>query len=127
MTPRSAGLRALLPCATLVVCFALGCGQEPPGDDGVARGAPALAEDWPQHGRTAAEERHTPLDQINRETVSRLGLAWSYGLDLVWSRSFCFAKCHRSRRAGTRQCPHNTHIEPGNYPNLQQSALANTP
>lgn len=81
MTSRSAGLRALLSCAALVVGFTLGCGQEPPDDDAAAQGAAAVAEGWPLHGRTYAEERHTPLDAINRDTVARLGLAWSYELN----------------------------------------------
>jgi len=33
---------------------------------------------WPLHGRTPREERFSPLDQIDRNTVDRLGLAWSY-------------------------------------------------
>lgn len=37
--------------------------------------------DWLTHGRTYAEERHSPLDQINRNTVSELGLAWYFELD----------------------------------------------
>jgi len=37
--------------------------------------------DWLTHGRTWAEERHSPSDQINRDTVSGLGLAWSFELD----------------------------------------------
>jgi quinohemoprotein ethanol dehydrogenase len=36
------------------------------------------AVDWPQHGRTPQEERFSPLDQIERNSVDRLGLAWSY-------------------------------------------------
>jgi len=35
-------------------------------------------KDWPFHGYNQAEDRFSPLDQINRETVSELGLAWSY-------------------------------------------------
>ena len=31
---------------------------------------------WLSYGRTYEEQRFSPLDQINRETVSRLGLAW---------------------------------------------------
>ncbi len=31
---------------------------------------------WLTYGRTYAEQRYSPLDQINRETVSELGLAW---------------------------------------------------
>ena len=36
--------------------------------------------DWPAYGRTFSEQRFSPLDQINRQTVSRLGLAWSLEL-----------------------------------------------
>jgi quinohemoprotein ethanol dehydrogenase len=32
---------------------------------------------WLAHGRTYEEQRFSPLDQINRDSVSRLGLAWS--------------------------------------------------
>ena len=31
---------------------------------------------WLTHGRTYSEQRFSPLDQINRDTVSELGLAW---------------------------------------------------
>lgn len=33
---------------------------------------------WPVHGLSAREERYSPLDQIDRNSVARLGLAWSY-------------------------------------------------
>ena len=38
----------------------------------------AGAEDgnWLAHGRTYDEKRHSPLEQINTESVSKLGLAW---------------------------------------------------
>ena len=35
-------------------------------------------ENWLLHGRTYFEERYSPLDQINTETVKNLGLVWSY-------------------------------------------------
>lgn len=38
-------------------------------------------EDWMTHGRTYGEQRHSPLQQINRETVSGLGLAWYADMD----------------------------------------------
>ncbi|MEM7411048.1 MAG: PQQ-dependent dehydrogenase, methanol/ethanol family [Myxococcota bacterium] len=38
------------------------------------------AHDWPLHGRDASEQRFSPLDAINRETVERLGLAWTFEL-----------------------------------------------
>lgn len=40
--------------------------------------ARALNEPWPQHGRDAAEQRFSPLAQIDQGNVGRLGLAWSY-------------------------------------------------
>ena len=38
----------------------------------------AGAEDgnWLSHGRTYDEQRHSPLDQINTDTIGKLGLAW---------------------------------------------------
>ncbi|XCX40677.1 PQQ-dependent dehydrogenase, methanol/ethanol family (plasmid) [Kozakia baliensis] len=41
----------------------------------------ARPQDWPQHGRTAYEQRYSPLAQINAETVGHLGLAWHQDLD----------------------------------------------
>lgn len=38
------------------------------------------ADNWPQFGRTPGEQHYSPLDQINADTVSRLGLAWHYDL-----------------------------------------------
>lgn len=38
------------------------------------------AEDWPSFGRTSGEQHYSPLDQINVDTVSKLGLAWHYDL-----------------------------------------------
>lgn len=36
--------------------------------------------DWPQHGRSRDEQRHSPLRQIDTTNVGRLGIAWSYDL-----------------------------------------------
>jgi quinohemoprotein ethanol dehydrogenase len=35
---------------------------------------------WLSHGRTYSEQRHSPLNEINTETVAELGLFWSYDL-----------------------------------------------
>jgi quinohemoprotein ethanol dehydrogenase len=35
---------------------------------------------WRSHGRTYSEQRHSPLTQINAESVAGLGLAWSFDL-----------------------------------------------
>jgi len=36
---------------------------------------------WMTYGRTYGEQRFSPLDQINYQNVSQLGLAWYYDLD----------------------------------------------
>jgi quinohemoprotein ethanol dehydrogenase len=43
-----------------------------------ATAASASEGDWPMHGRTPQEDRFSPLASIDRDTVARLGLAWSY-------------------------------------------------
>src|SRR5690606_28741845 len=36
---------------------------------------------WMSWGRTYSEQRFSPLDQIDEDTVSELGLAWYYDLN----------------------------------------------
>ncbi|MEY4711648.1 MAG: hypothetical protein RIS88_1098, partial [Pseudomonadota bacterium] len=43
--------------------------------------ADAFPGDWMSHGRTYTEQRFSPLDQINRDTVAGLSLAWSADID----------------------------------------------
>ncbi|HEX4933440.1 MAG TPA: PQQ-dependent dehydrogenase, methanol/ethanol family, partial [Gemmatimonadaceae bacterium] len=38
---------------------------------------------WLTHGRTYAEQRHSPLRQVNDSSVARLGLAWSADLETL--------------------------------------------
>ena len=40
----------------------------------------SAAEEWLTYGGTYDEQRHSRLDQINRDTVGELGVAWSYDL-----------------------------------------------
>lgn len=44
-------------------------------------GADADSANWISHGRTYSEQRYAPLDQINRENVGQLGLAWYADMD----------------------------------------------
>ena len=37
--------------------------------------------DWMTYGRTYSEQRFSPLDQINKDNVGKLKLAWHYDLD----------------------------------------------
>jgi len=62
-------------------------------DSGTTRGGPAAVDatrlvaaqdepgSWMSYGRTYAEQRHSPLAQIDADNVDRLGLAWSYPLE----------------------------------------------
>jgi quinohemoprotein ethanol dehydrogenase len=36
--------------------------------------------DWQLHGNDTSEQRHSSLDQINRDNVEQLGLAWSFDM-----------------------------------------------
>ncbi|MBV8905238.1 MAG: PQQ-dependent dehydrogenase, methanol/ethanol family [Acidobacteriia bacterium] len=47
-------------------------------DDAALKNAGKSGEDWLTYGSTSQETRYSPLNQINTENVSRLGLAWSY-------------------------------------------------
>ncbi|MEO0368887.1 MAG: PQQ-binding-like beta-propeller repeat protein, partial [Pseudomonadota bacterium] len=40
----------------------------------------ANLDGWRSHGRTYDEQRHSPLSSVNRDTIDRLGLAWSFDL-----------------------------------------------
>src|SRR4051812_32408564 len=44
----------------------------------VALAAEPGAGDWPNYGRTAGGERHSPLAQVNRDNVAKLTLAWEF-------------------------------------------------
>ena len=46
-------------------------------------GSFAQDADWSSYGRTAYEDRFSPLGQINAENVSRLGVAWAKKLSTV--------------------------------------------
>lgn len=51
---------------------------------------PALRDDganWPAFGRGFDEQRYSPLNQIDKRTIGRLGLAWSLELNDVWNVS----------------------------------------
>jgi quinohemoprotein ethanol dehydrogenase len=47
----------------------------------VETGSQFADRDWPNSGRTNAEQRFSPLAQIDKSSVSRLGLAWTYEFD----------------------------------------------
>ena len=77
--------------ALLALLIASGCNESiqsrSPGA-GRVDGARIIAADkepgnWLTHGRTYDEQRFSPLKNINRDNVDRLGLAWEHSTDSV--------------------------------------------
>ncbi|MEN8718680.1 MAG: PQQ-dependent dehydrogenase, methanol/ethanol family [Oceanococcaceae bacterium] len=57
--------------------------QSPAAVDGTRiANADAEPHNWMSHGRTYDEQRFSPLNQINAETVKDLGLEWTYKLEI---------------------------------------------
>jgi len=76
-----------LPAVLLATLGLVGCGElfEDESAGGITAAALVGAgEDhanWITHGRTYSEQRFSPLDQVNTETVGDLGLAWFADMD----------------------------------------------
>ena len=76
--------------AALPLCLAIAACQKAPEpaaalpavvDNARLVNADQDASNWLTVGRTYSEQRFSPLDKINTETVKQLGLAWSLDLD----------------------------------------------
>ena len=70
--------------AAIAAVLLASCGSgEPEGGIDAMRlvNADQDSANWISHGRTYSEQRYSPLDQVNRDTVSDLGLAWFTDLD----------------------------------------------
>ncbi|MCK5769257.1 PQQ-dependent dehydrogenase, methanol/ethanol family [Algiphilus sp.] len=63
------------------------CGAAQAAVDQAALADTADGSNWAAWGRTFDEQRYSPLDQIDRDSVGRLGLAWSRELNDVWNMS----------------------------------------
>jgi quinohemoprotein ethanol dehydrogenase len=72
--------------AALALAAVLAGAQAPPPPADLDTKRIAAADDepgnWLTHGRTYSEQRFSPLRAINTGTVGRLGLAWSYDLQM---------------------------------------------
>ena len=71
----------LLPVLGFMLAF--NCFAQPANVDG-SRIDDANREpgNWMSHGRTYDEQRFSPLDKVNAGNVNKLGLAWTYKLDI---------------------------------------------
>jgi alcohol dehydrogenase (cytochrome c)/quinohemoprotein ethanol dehydrogenase len=63
-----------------MLASASGAGQAMGGASARLLNAADEPQNWLMYNGTYAEQRFSPLDQINRSNVSQLGLAWSYDL-----------------------------------------------
>jgi len=72
------GLAAALAVAA---CGAADGGGKGGVDDAMVAQAEKDGVNWLSYGRTADEQRFSPLTQVNAETVGQLGLAWFSDLD----------------------------------------------
>jgi alcohol dehydrogenase (cytochrome c)/quinohemoprotein ethanol dehydrogenase len=80
----SAGL--LLSAGMLANCSQIFGGETGAGAAGgittaMLVGADGDSANWISHGRTYSEQRYSPLDTVNKDTVGDLGLAWFADMD----------------------------------------------
>jgi quinohemoprotein ethanol dehydrogenase len=77
-------LRKPVLFSTALVVVTLGswgvAGQNRRIDDNALKSAGKTGDDWLTYGLSQAENRYSPLNQINTTNVSRLGLAWSFDI-----------------------------------------------
>jgi PQQ-dependent dehydrogenase (methanol/ethanol family) len=90
-------LKPVGPCAALLAILACSpetgsapdARQQDPGnadsragvglvDDAALAAAASNTDEWLTYGRDYAEQRFSPLDQINADTIDRLGVVWHY-------------------------------------------------
>ncbi|MDB5986319.1 MAG: PQQ-dependent dehydrogenase, methanol/ethanol family [Nevskia sp.] len=81
----SRSIRAVLLAAGMAL--AVLSGAQAAEIDNAALSNEADGGNWAAFGRTFSEQRFSPLDQINTQTVPKLGLAWTLDLPDVWNVS----------------------------------------
>jgi len=60
-----------------------GCARSREVDDAALRDADSDSANWITYGRTYSEQRFSHLQQIDEQSVNRLGLAWSFDLETL--------------------------------------------
>jgi quinohemoprotein ethanol dehydrogenase len=77
MSPARTRLASALPLSVVLLAA---CAPAHEVDDASLRAADADSASWLSYGRTYSEQRHSPLRQVDEQSVSRLGLAWTVDL-----------------------------------------------
>ncbi len=76
--------RLALACAAIWILALAGCApKQTVVDDAALQAADGDTANWITYGRTYSEQRFSPLKQIDEQSVSKLGLAWSYDLETL--------------------------------------------
>lgn len=75
--PRTWSRSLTLAAAAVSILATVNCAPRLDIDDAALRAADADAANWITYGHTYSEQRFSPLEQINEETVAGLGLAWT--------------------------------------------------
>jgi quinohemoprotein ethanol dehydrogenase len=72
-------LKRIVSAAVIVSAFLsiASCGRTTPATVAAPGSLDRDAESWTMYGRTYEDHRFSPMDQINEQTVGKLGLAWS--------------------------------------------------
>ncbi|MBV8843479.1 MAG: PQQ-binding-like beta-propeller repeat protein, partial [Bryobacterales bacterium] len=74
--------RRIAACAILLVPMVLSsCNRSAIIDDARLRSAEQDSGNWLMYGRTYDDHRFSPLNQVNDQTVGKLGLMWSRELN----------------------------------------------
>src|SRR5438445_3624598 len=75
-------LAALASVLAIVLLGVTGCARSRVTvvDDAALKAADADSANWITYGHTYSEQRFSSLKEVNEQTVSRLGLAWSFDL-----------------------------------------------
>jgi len=69
--------------AAVLSCWVMAAQQPRRVDDALLKTGSKTGDEWVSYGVNWAEQRYSPLKQIDASNVSRLGLAWSYDIPLA--------------------------------------------
>ena len=83
--PRRSALVATLACVATIILGIGGCNRSRVTvvDDAALKAADADPANWITYGRNYSEQRFSSLKQVDEQTVSRLGLTWSFDLETL--------------------------------------------
>ena len=84
-SPRRSALAAVAACVATIILGVGGCNRSRVTvvDDAALKAADADPGNWITYGRNYSEQRFSSLKQVDEQTVSRLGLTWSFDLETL--------------------------------------------